>query len=244
MAKIAIIIYHLYDNFHVFAKSIQKGVELAGGKADLYKVEELFPQEVLNQTNGISGLEDIPIVTHRVLEDYDAFLFGIPTKFGTLPAQWSAFWDDTSGIWANGSLYGKAAGFFVSTESYGGGQEAAIKNCLSYLVHHGLIFVPLGYKNAFAELANIDVPHGSSPWGAGTLTGLDGSRDASDLELKLAEIQGKTFYETIKNFGVSSQRDESETPDIIKKDRVTKLRSKSITLEKAAFKLDKCCSVM
>ena len=36
-----------------------------------------------------------------------------------------------------------------------------------------------------------------SPWGAGTFAGTDGSRQPSELELKIATIQGKAFYETV-----------------------------------------------
>ena len=36
-----------------------------------------------------------------------------------------------------------------------------------------------------------------SPWGAGTLTAADGSRQPSALELEVATIQGKTFYEHV-----------------------------------------------
>ena len=36
-----------------------------------------------------------------------------------------------------------------------------------------------------------------SPWGAGTFAGADGSRQPSALELEIAEIQGKNFYETV-----------------------------------------------
>jgi len=34
-----------------------------------------------------------------------------------------------------------------------------------------------------------------SPWGAGTFAGADGSRQPTPLELQIAEIQGKGFYE-------------------------------------------------
>ena len=36
-----------------------------------------------------------------------------------------------------------------------------------------------------------------SPWGAGTFAGGDGSRQPSALELEVAEIQGKTFWELV-----------------------------------------------
>jgi NAD(P)H dehydrogenase (quinone) len=41
--------------------------------------------------------KDYPIVTAKTLEEYDAFLFGIPTRYGNFPAQWKAFFDTTGG---------------------------------------------------------------------------------------------------------------------------------------------------
>jgi len=49
------------------------------------------------------------------LEQYDAFLFGIPTRYGNFPAQWKAFWDSTGRQWQTGGYWGKYAGVFVST---------------------------------------------------------------------------------------------------------------------------------
>ena len=36
-----------------------------------------------------------------------------------------------------------------------------------------------------------------SPWGAGTFTAADGSRQPTALELELASVQGKTFWEIV-----------------------------------------------
>lgn len=197
MVKIAIVTYSIYGHVTNLAKAIQEGIEKAGGKADLYRLEETLTPEILAKMNAPPKPEAIPIASKETLENYDAFLFGIPTRYGNAPAQWSAFWDKTGAIWVNGTLNGKAAGFFVSTASYGGGQESTIKCCLTTLVHHGMIFIPLGYKHAFAELANIQEIHGGSPWGSGTLAGSDGSRSASHLELRIAKIQGKAFYQIV-----------------------------------------------
>lgn len=100
-------------------------------------------------------------------------------------------------MWASGKLYGKYAGVFVSTAGAGGGQETTVTNSLSTLTHHGIIFVPLGYAKAFAQLTNVSEVRGGSPWGAGTLAGTDGARQPSALELEVAKIQGKEFWETI-----------------------------------------------
>jgi len=79
----------------------------------------------------------------------------------------------------------------------GGGQESTAIAAMSTFAHHGLIFVPLGYKHAFPILADLSEVRGGSPWGAGTFAGADGSRSPSAKELELAEIQGKMFYETV-----------------------------------------------
>lgn len=109
-----------------------------------------------------------PIAEPEKLLEYDAFLFGIPTRYGNFPAQWKAWWDKTGSIWAKGGFWGKYAGLFVSTGTLGGGQESTAIAAMSTLAHHGLIYVPLGYKTAFPLLTNLSEIHGGSAWGAGT----------------------------------------------------------------------------
>jgi len=106
----------------------------------------------------------------KTLEAYDAILFGIPTRYGNFPAQWKVFWDKTGGQWQNGSYWGKYAGVFVGTATQGGGQESTAMNAMSTFVHHGFIFVPLGYKTSFAILGDNSEVRGGSPWGAGTFS--------------------------------------------------------------------------
>lgn len=258
MAKVAIITYSTYGHIDVLAKAVQKGVQEAGGQADIFRVPETLSDDILEQMNAPPKPTDIPIATEQTLIDYDSYLFGVPTRFGNLPAQWSAFWDRTGKLWAQGELNGKVAGFFMSTSSLGGGQESTIKNCLSYLAHHGIIYVPLGYRDCFAELANVDEVHGGSPWGAGTLAGADGSRTASDLEKRIAEIQGKTFYETALKFhptvgATTTTTTEAKKDEAPKKEAAPKKKTSATpAIDAAAAENQKkkdegllaCCSVM
>ncbi|OIW28054.1 minor allergen Alt a 7 [Coniochaeta ligniaria NRRL 30616] len=131
------------------------------------------------------------------LEQYDAFLLGIPTRYGNFPAQWKTFWDKTGKQWSSGGFWGKYGGFFISTASPGGGQESTAIAAMSTLTHHGIIYVPLGYAKTFAQLTNLAEVHGGSPWGAGTFAGADGSRQPTELELEIAETQGENFYNTV-----------------------------------------------
>lgn len=197
--KTAIIIYSMYSHVATMAKAVQKGVQAAGGSVDIFQVPETLSSEVLAAMHAPEKA-DFPIATTETLTQYDAFLFGVPTRFGNYPAQWKAFWDSTGGLWALGALAGKPAGFFVSTGTPGGGQETTIVNALSVIVHHGMIFVPLGYAKAFGQITRLDEVHGGSPYGAGCFAGPDGSRQPSALELEIAEIQGKSFYETVQKF--------------------------------------------
>lgn len=125
---------------------------------------------------------DYPIFTLDDFAKYDAFLFGIPTRYGGMPAQWKVgvdhynfshlmltfcdlsqtFWDSTGGLWAEGKLYGKYASIFASTASLGGGQETTHLTSISTFVHHGMIYVPLGYAHTFAQLTNLSEVHGGT----------------------------------------------------------------------------------
>ncbi|KAI0037166.1 NADH-quinone oxidoreductase [Vararia minispora EC-137] len=194
--KVAIVVYSMYGHVAKLAEAEKAGVEQAGGKATIYQIAETLPQEILTLMHA-PPKPDYPVLDPNDLPQFDAFLFGIPTRFGNFPAQWKAFWDATGQLWAKGALSGKFAGVFVSTAGLGGGQESTVFASLSTLAHHGISYVPLGYKHAFAQLSNLSEVHGGSPWGAGTFSASDGSRQPSALELEIATIQGKAFYEFV-----------------------------------------------
>jgi len=196
--KIAIVYYSLYGHIRKMADGVKKGVEAAGGTVDMYQLPETLPEEVLTKMHAPPKPTDVPILEDpNVLTKYDGFLFGIPTRYGNFPAQWKTFIDKCGQIWMSGGYHGKYAGLFISTASLGGGQESTAIAVMSSLVHQGIIFVPLGYAKAFGQLTNLKEVHGGSPWGAGTFAGADGSRQPTELELEIAGIQGKTFYETL-----------------------------------------------
>jgi len=194
--KVAIVFYSMYGHIKALAEAEKKGIEAAGGSADLYQVEETLPQEVLSKMHA-PPKSNIPIITPDILKTYDAFLFGIPTRYGNFPGQWKAFWDATGGLWQAGSLWGKYVGVFVSSGTMGGGQESTAIAAMSTFAHHGLIYVPLGYKTSFHILGDVSEVRGGGPWGAGTFAGGDGSRQPTPKEIELATVQGKSFYEAV-----------------------------------------------
>ncbi|KAK6460041.1 flavoprotein-like protein [Scheffersomyces coipomensis] len=211
--KVAIIIYSTYGHIIGLSKSIKQGVEESklASQVDIYQIPETLSPEVLKLIHAPEKPKDIPVATIDILEEYDAFLFGIPTRFGHLPAQWIEFWGQTGGLWAKGALYGKPAGIFVSTGTPGGGQETTARNAITYLAHHGLPYIPLGYAPVFADLTNLDEFHGGSPYGAGTYAGGDGSRSPTELELRIAKAQGEAFTRSAVKFFTASTPVESKS---------------------------------
>jgi len=195
--KVAIVIYSMYGHIAKVAESVKAGVEAAGGTTEILQLEETLPQEVLTKMYAPAKPNYRVISDPKDLLEYDAFLFGIPTRYGNFPAQWKSFIDKTGGIWQSGGYYGKYVGLFISTGTLGGGQESTAIAALSTLAHHGMIYVPLGYAKAFGQMADLSEVHGGSPWGSGTFSAADGSRQPSAKELELAEIHGKVFYETV-----------------------------------------------
>ena len=196
--KIAIVYYSMYGHIKQMADAELKGIKEAGGDATLFQIPETLSDDVLAKMHAPPKPTDVPTLNDPAeLEAFDAVLFGIPTRYGNFPAQFKTFWDKTGGQWAQGSYWGKYAGLFISTGTQGGGQESTAIAAMSTLTHHGFIYVPLGYKTAFSLLSNLEEIHGGSPWGAGTFSGGDGSRQPSKLELDIATAQGKAFYEAV-----------------------------------------------
>ncbi|TEB31064.1 NADH-quinone oxidoreductase [Coprinellus micaceus] len=185
--RVAIIIYSMYGHIAKLAMAEKAGIEKAGGKADILQVPETLAKEVLDKMNA-PAKSDFPIATPDDLPNYDAYLFGVPTRYGNFPAQWKAFWDATGQLWVAGSLAGKYAGMFVSTASLGACPHSPITGLSSFLS---------GYAHAFDLQNNLEEVHGGSPWGAGTIAGGTGARQPSELELECAKRQGTAFWNIV-----------------------------------------------
>lgn len=191
--KINIIIYSLYHHIAKMAESAKSGVESAGHKCEIFQVKETLPEDLVKKL-GSPGKLPYPNPDLSTLTDCDGVMFGIPTRYGNMPAQLKAYIDSTGSLWAKGSLKNKPFGLFVSTGT-GGGNEMTAVTALSTFVHHSMIYVPLGFSTVAPLLTNLKEVHGGSPWGAGTIAGPDGKREPTPLELEVAKIQGKEFAE-------------------------------------------------
>jgi len=188
MAKILVLYYSMYGHIETMAQSVAEGAcSIEGIEAIIKRVPDLVPEDVARKA-GAKLDQAAPIATVDELPDYDAIIFGTPTRFGNMCAQMRNFLDRTGKLWVSGGLIGKVGSVFTSTATQHGGQETTITSFHSTLLHHGMIIVGVPYS--CQEIMNMNEITGGSPYGASTLAAADNSRQPSENELKIARFQG------------------------------------------------------
>ncbi|KAJ7967355.1 putative Minor allergen Alt a [Quillaja saponaria] len=201
--RIFIVFYSMYGHVELMARRIKNGVDSINGvEGVLYRVPETLSKEVLYHMKVPDKNDGVPLISVESLVEADGLLFGFPTRYGCMAAQMKAFFDSTEKLWVEQKLAGVPAGFFVSTGTQGGGQETTAWTAITQLVHHGMLYVPIGYTFG-AEMFKMDSLRGGSPYGAGVFSG-DGTREPSETELSLAEHHGKYMAEIVKRFSLQN----------------------------------------
>ena len=189
MSKVLVLYYSSYGHIETMAKAVAEGARsVPGTEVVVKRVPELVPEEIAKRS-GIKLDQEAPIATVDELPEYDAIIFGTPTRFGMMASQMRNFLDQTGGLWAKGALIGKIGSVFASTATQHGGQEATLLSFHTTLLHQGMVIVGLPYS--FAGQTNMDEITGGSPYGATTLAKSDGSRQPSENELAGARFQGE-----------------------------------------------------
>src|SRR5215210_5711949 len=166
MTKVLILYYSTYGHIETMAYAVAEGVREAGAAA-VAEVEELA--------------------------GYDAIVLGVPTRYGRMATQMTAFWDGAGALWARGALTGKVGSVFTSTATQHGGQETTLFSAITNLLHFGMVIVGLPYS--FQGQTTLDEITGGSPYGATTIAGGQGQRQPSENELAGARFQGRLAAE-------------------------------------------------
>ncbi len=188
MTKILVLYYSMYGHMETMARAVAEGAASVDGvNVTIKRVPETMDAEAFKKAGGKTD-QGADIAKPQELADYDAIIFGTPTRFGNMTGQMRTFFDQTGGLWQSGGLRGKVASVFTSTGT-GGGEEQTITSTWTTLAHHGMVIVPIGY--GLDEQFDINVLSRGTPYGASTIAGPDGSRQPADNELKIARFQGK-----------------------------------------------------
>ena len=186
MTKILVLYYSSYGHIETMAYAV------ADADVIVKRVPETVPPEVAKASH-FKLDQKAPIATVAELADYDAIIFGVPTRYGNMAAQMRSFIDQTGSLWMKGALIGKVGSVFASSATQHGGQETTIITTHISLLHHGMVIVGLPYS--CQEQMTLSEITGGSPYGASTIAGGDGSRKPSENELKMARFQGRHVAE-------------------------------------------------
>ncbi len=196
MTKVLVLYYSMYGHIERMADAVAEGANTVDGVEVVVKrVPEIMPEDKARAL-GVKLDQKAPIATTDELPNYDAIIFGTPTRFGNMAAQMRNFLDQTGKLWMEGALIGKVASVFTSSATQHGGQETTITSFHSTLLHHGMLISGVPYScKGLTLMSEIS---GGSPYGASTLAGGDGKRMPSDNELEVARFQGKHVAQIAK----------------------------------------------
>ncbi|HEY7866025.1 MAG TPA: NAD(P)H:quinone oxidoreductase [Psychromonas sp.] len=201
MTKVLVLYYSMYGHIETMAEEVAEGARsVKGTEVTIKRVLDLMSEDAAKKA-GAKLDQEAPFATTEELADYDAIIFGAPTRFGNMCAQMRNFLDQTGRLWIDGKLIGKVGSVFTSTGTQHGGQETTITSFHTTLLHHGMIIVGVPYS--CMEIMNMSEITGGSPYGASTLAGSDGSRQPSENEKKIARFQGAHVAEVAKKLSAS-----------------------------------------
>jgi NAD(P)H dehydrogenase (quinone) len=123
MPKVLVLYYSAYGHIERMAEAVAEGARaVPGTEVTIKRVPELVSEEVAKKS-GMKLDQRAPIASVDELPNYDAIIFGTPTRFGNMCAQMRNFLDQTGGLWMKGALVGKVGSVFASTATQHGGQR-------------------------------------------------------------------------------------------------------------------------
>ncbi len=193
--RILVVYYSTFGNTYKMAQEVCKGVEEVNAEALLRRCPELIPESILHSRpdmqRGMELQRHIPTVTLDDFREAQGYIFGTPTRFGSVAAQLKNVLDQLGPLWTERVMEGKPAGVFTSTSTLHGGQEATIFSVLPVLFHLGCIVVGVPYS--VQEL--FTTQGGGSPYGPGHLAGTDNTRDLDLHEAHICRAFGRRIAE-------------------------------------------------
>ena len=190
---VLVLFYSRHGSISEMAKYIARGINKASGiEAKIRQVPDV--SDTTKTASPALPDEGAPYCTLEELADCSGLAIGSPSYFGSMAAPLKHFIDQTSTLWLTGQLIDKPACAFTSASTMHGGQEQCLHSMMTPLLHHGMVWVGLPYKNK--EL--ISTTTGGTPYGASHLANSTSENSLSSDEKALCEAQGKRIADMTK----------------------------------------------
>lgn len=163
--KLAIIYYSSTGGNYQLAQWAAAAATEAGATVKILKIAETAPAAAI-ESNPLwkahsEATADVAQAQLSDLEEADAYIFSVPTRYGAMPAQMKQFFDTTGGLWYQGKLANKVVSAMATASNPHGGQESTLLNLYTSMFHWGCIIAGPGYtaQELFAAGGN---PYGTS----------------------------------------------------------------------------------
>ena len=186
MSEILVLYYSRHGSVAAMARQVARGIEsVAGMEARLRTVPPVAPTH--DPSANMIPAEGAPYATLDDLRECTGLALGSPAHFGNMAASLKYFLDQTSTLWASGTLVGKPAAVFTASTTQHGGQESALLSMMIPLLHHGMLLLGLPYTEAALNRTR----SGGTPYGASHVSGPDNRNTLTDDEKELCQALGK-----------------------------------------------------
>ncbi|MDX9943917.1 MAG: NAD(P)H:quinone oxidoreductase [Azonexus sp.] len=186
MKEILVLYYSHRGSVRALAERLARGIEsVPDCQARLRTVPKV--STVCESVEPTVPEKGAPYVEPVDLVECDGLALGSPVRFGNMAAPMKYFWDGTIAAWQNGSLVGKPACVFTSSGSLHGGNETTLISMMLPLIHHGMLIMGIPHT----EKGLSETTQGGTPYGASHVAGLTGNATLSDIESRLAFVQGQ-----------------------------------------------------
>ena len=217
MAKVLVLYYRCYGHVEQMAERRRRGRARGGrrGRPSSGCPNWCPRRSPSSPTTSSTSRRRSPTVDE--LADYDAIIFGTPTRFGNMAAQMRNFLDQTGGLWMQGKLVGKVGCVFTSTATQHGGQEIddpqlPSRRCCIRAWSSSACPTPSQGQMGVDEIK------GGSPYGATTIAGGDGSRQPSQTSSMAPASRAATSPGSRRNWPAKADKKKARiTPSLERK---------------------------
>jgi NAD(P)H dehydrogenase (quinone) len=145
----------------------------------------------------VSDVQLIPVQeaqSHlRDFEEADTIVFGSPTYFGNVSAEFKKFMELTGGIWFNQVWKNKLAAGFTNSSTRNGDKLNTLINLSLFAAQHSMLWIPLGIMPQYDEKGRqLEEPNGMASY-LGLMTMSDNSYKEfnAPADLATAELFGR-----------------------------------------------------